>query len=122
VALKLKRSTVARVCARAGLARLSALDAKQPVQCYTRDRPGGLIHLDTKKLGRIVRPSHRVTGDRRDRVEGAGWEFLHVAIDDATRLAYAEVLVDEKPPPASGSWLEPRPSSGVTAPRPSSAS
>ena len=72
VALKLKRSTVARVCKRAGLARLSALDAKQPIQRYTRDRPGELIHLDTKKLGRIVRPSHRVTGDRRDRVEDAG--------------------------------------------------
>jgi transposase InsO family protein len=96
VALQLKRSTVARVCARAGLARLSALDPKQPVQRYTRERPGELIHLDTKKLGRIVRPSHRVTGDRRDSVDGAGWEFLYVAIDDATRLAYAEVLVDEK--------------------------
>jgi transposase InsO family protein len=102
VALQLKRSTVARVCARAGLARLSALDPKVPVQRYTRERPGELVHLDTKKLGRIVRPSHRVTGDRRDKVEGAGWEFLHVAIDDATRLAYAEVLVDEKAPTCIG--------------------
>jgi len=96
VTLRLKRSTVARACARAGLSRLSALDPKKPVHRYTRERPGELVHLDTKKLGRIVQPSHRVTNDRRDRVRGAGWEFLHVAIDDATRLAYAEVLVDEK--------------------------
>jgi len=54
-----------------------------------------LIHLDTKKLGRIARPSHRVTGDRRDRVAGIGWEFLHVAVDDASRLAYTELLPDE---------------------------
>jgi transposase InsO family protein len=59
---------------------------------YERQRPGEMIHLDIKTLGRIARPSHRVTGNRRDRVEGIGWEHLHVAIDDCSRLAYTEVL------------------------------
>src|SRR5262249_251245 len=57
---------------------------------YERGAPGELLHLDTKKLGRIVRPSHRVTGDRRDSVEGAGWEFAHMAIDDYSRMAVGE--------------------------------
>lgn len=81
---------------RLGLGRLTALDPKPPVIRYERERPGELIHLDTKKLGRIARPSHRVTGNRRDSVEGIGWEHLHVAIDDASRLAYTEVLADER--------------------------
>ena len=63
---------------------------------YERAQPGELVHLDIKKLARIVRPGHRITGDRRDTVDGAGWEYAHVAIDDCTRLAYAEVLPDEK--------------------------
>jgi transposase InsO family protein len=83
------------VCKRAGLSRLQVLDEARAIHRYVRERPGELVHLDTKKLARIVRPSHRVTGDRRDTVDGAGWEFLHVAIDDATRIAYAEVLPDE---------------------------
>jgi transposase InsO family protein len=64
---------------------------------YEHHEPGGLVHLDTKKLGRIVGgPGHRATGDRRDHRRGVGWEVLHVAIDDATRLVYAELLPDEK--------------------------
>jgi transposase InsO family protein len=64
---------------------------------YERPEPGGLLHLDTKKLGRIVGgPGHRATGDRRGRERGVGWEVLHVALDDATRLVYAEILPDEK--------------------------
>ncbi len=64
---------------------------------YEHDRPGGLLHVDTKKLGRIVGgPGHRVTGDRRGQHDGAGWDVLHVALDDATRLVYAELLPDEK--------------------------
>jgi transposase InsO family protein len=65
---------------------------------YERARPGELVHVDTKKLGRFYQPGHRVTGDRSDtRLRGVkGWEFLHVAIDDRTRLAYAELLTDEK--------------------------
>jgi transposase InsO family protein len=92
--LGLPRSTVGAVLRRLGLGRLAALAAKPPVVRYERGRPGELIHVDTKKLGRIVRPSHRVTGDRRDR--GAGWEHVHVAIDDASRLAYTEVLPSER--------------------------
>ena len=67
-----------------------------PVVRYEHAQPGSLVHLDTKKLGRIVSgPGHRATGDRRDRHRGAGWEVLHVALDDATRLSYAELLPDE---------------------------
>jgi transposase InsO family protein len=94
--LDLPRSTVGAVLRRLGLGRLAALDPKPPVVRYQRDRPGELIHLDTKKLGRIARPSHRVTGSRRDQVRGAGWEHLHVAVDDASRLAYTEVMADER--------------------------
>lgn len=92
----LSKATVSRILARHGLSRLSALDPSQPVRRYQRQHPGELLHFDIKKLGRIVRPSHRVTGDRRDRVEGAGWEFVHVAIDDASRIAFAQILPDER--------------------------
>jgi transposase InsO family protein len=87
------RSTVARVLEREGLGRCQP--SRASVVRYQRQRPGELIHLDIKKLGRIKRPGHRVTGDRRDTVRGAGWEFVHVAIDDASRIVYAEVLSDE---------------------------
>jgi hypothetical protein len=63
---------------------------------YQRERPGELIHIDTKKLGRIEAIGHRITGDRRDSKRGAGWEAVHVCIDDASRLAYSEVLADER--------------------------
>lgn len=88
--------TVSRLLKARGLSRLSALESKPAIVRYERDRPGELIHIDTKKLGRIVRPGHRVTGDRRDSVEGAGWEYLHLAVDDHSRLTYTEVLPDEK--------------------------
>ena len=88
-------STVSRLLRLRGLSSLSALDPVSPVVRYERDRPGELIHIDIKKLGRIVRPSHRVTGDRRDAVDGAGWEYLHLAVDDHSRLAYTEVLDSE---------------------------
>lgn len=94
--LPLARSTISAVLARLGLGRLwQAAEAAQ-IARYERARPGELLHLDTKKLARIQRPSHRVTGDRRDTVRGIGWEYAHVAIDDCTRLAYVEVLPDEK--------------------------
>jgi transposase InsO family protein len=92
----LSRATVSRLLRRHGLAKLSALEPAKPVVRYQRDHPGELIHFDIKKLGRIVRPSHRVTGDRRDRVAGAGWEYVHVAIDDASRIAFAQILPDER--------------------------
>jgi transposase InsO family protein len=96
VQLGLSRSTVARVCARAGLQRLSQLEPAPHYPRYERASPGELLHLDVKKLGRIMRVGHRITGDRRDRMEGSGWEYVHVAIDDASRVAYSQVLPDEE--------------------------
>jgi transposase InsO family protein len=93
--LQLAPSTVARYLRRCRLARLRALEPPPPVQRYQWAHPGDLLHLDVKKLGRIGRIGHRITGDRRSRVRGIGWEFVHVAIDDASRLAYVEVLADE---------------------------
>jgi transposase InsO family protein len=93
--LGLARSTVAGWLSRLGLGRLARLDPKPPVRRYQRETPGELLHLDIKKLGRFERIGHRITGSRRGRSQGAGWDYLHVAIDDATRLAYVEVLPDE---------------------------
>ena len=90
------RSTVAAVLRRAGLARLADLVPPEPDRRYEHERPGDLIHLDIKELGRIERPGHRVTGDRSKRCRGAGWEYVHVAIDDASRLAVVEVLANEE--------------------------
>ena len=96
--LTLSKSRVQRVVACSGLGKLAALEPPLPENRYERRRPGELIHVDTKKLGRFYRPGHRVTGNRA--VAGIrgnnGWEFLHVAIDDRSRLAYAELLPDEK--------------------------
>jgi transposase InsO family protein len=89
-------STVGGRLRRLGLGKLAALEPKPPVVRYERARPGELLHIDTKKLGRIELVGHRITGDRRDRQRGAGWEAVHVCIDDASRLAYGEVLPDER--------------------------
>jgi transposase InsO family protein len=94
--LKLARSTVAGHLATAGVGRLARLEPRQPVHRYQRQRPGELVHLDVKKLARFVRTGHRITGSRRNASDGAGWEFVHVAVDDASRLAYVEVLPDER--------------------------
>lgn len=94
--LSLSRSSVARICRRAGLSRLSQLDPVPHYPRYERARPGELLHLDVKKLGRIVKVGHRITGDQRDRVDGAGWEYVQVAIDDSSRVAYCQVLPDEE--------------------------
>jgi len=67
-----------------------------PAIRYQREHPGDLLRIDIKKLGHIVRPRHRVTGNMRDHFPGAGWEFVHVAIDDASRMAYAKIMPDEK--------------------------
>lgn len=97
--LKQPRSTVAVVLKRAGLERLRSPAPLEPVRRYQRERPGELVHLDVKKLGRITGFfGHRITGDRRRRRKGAGWEYVHIAIDDASRLAYVEVLRDERGP------------------------
>lgn len=95
-ALGVSKSTVGRVLALAGLSRLANLQPVEPIVRYEHDAPGKMLHIDTKKLGRIVRPSHRVTGNRRDCVEGAGWETLFVAIDDHARLAFTAMHPDEK--------------------------
>ena len=89
-------ATVGLVLRRHGLGRLAALQAKPEIVRYQRERPGELIHLDIKKLGRIDGVGHRITGDRRGQKRGIGWDFLHVAIDDASRLAYTEILPDER--------------------------
>jgi transposase InsO family protein len=89
-------ATVSRVLKRLGLNRLAALEPAEPVRRYERAQPGELIHIDIKKLGRFARLGHRVTGDRRQgRSRGAGWEFVHVAIDDASRIAFSRILPDE---------------------------
>ncbi|HYK95440.1 MAG TPA: IS481 family transposase, partial [Candidatus Dormibacteraeota bacterium] len=95
VLVGLPASTVHRVLRRQGL--LVRHRPPTEVVRYEHADPGGLLHVDTKKLGRIVGgPGHRVTGSRIGQRDGAGWEVLHVAIDDATRLVYAELLADEK--------------------------
>jgi transposase InsO family protein len=104
--LGLARSTVARWLRRAGLGRRARIDPPEPVRRYQRERPGELIHLDIKKLGRFERPGHRVTGTRIGcRNRGVGWDFVHVAVDDATRLSYVEVLADERKDTATGLLL-----------------
>ena len=87
---------------RLGLAQLRALQPPRPVLRYERRRPGTLVHLDIKKLGKIVHIGHRIHGDRRRRTRGAGWEYVHVAIDDCTRYSYAEVLAREDGPTTAG--------------------
>jgi transposase InsO family protein len=104
-------STVSAVLTRIGMGRLGRLGL-EPARRYERSRPGELVHVDVKKLGRIQVPGKRVRADRRHRayrrsvdrrkIGTVGWEFVHIAIDDATRLAYAEVLTDEKATTAVG--------------------
>jgi transposase InsO family protein len=105
-------STVSAVLTRIGLGKLSRLEPPEPPNRYERRRAGELLHVDVKKLGRIRSAGHRVTGKRKQRrttytpdgrrIGDAGWEFVHVCVDDATRLAYVEVLEDEKATTAAG--------------------
>jgi len=95
--LGLSRATVARIYSRAGLNRLSRLEPPPAVVRYERAHPGELLHLDVKKLGRITQVGHRIHGDRRgSKGASVGWEFVHVAIDDTSRVAYSQVLPDEE--------------------------
>jgi transposase InsO family protein len=90
-------ATVSRVLGRLGLNKLKVLEPVAPVRRYEREHPGELIHIDIKKLGRFVRPGHRITGDRqKGESRGAGHEFVHVAIDDASRLAFSQIRRDQK--------------------------
>ena len=90
-------ATVSRVLKRAGLSRLKDLEPAEPVKRYEREHPGEMIHIDIKKLGRFERIGHRITGDpQQGKSRGAGWEFVHVAIDDASRIAFSQILPDER--------------------------
>jgi len=92
----LSRATVSRILRRAHLSRWRDLVPAPAVVRYERDHPGELLHIDIKKLVRIARPSHRVTGNRRDTVKGIGWEYVFVAIDDHSRLAHASIHTNER--------------------------
>ena len=100
--LALSPATVSRVLRKARLSRIRDLEPPEPVRRYERAHPGELIHIDIKKLGRFERVGHRITGDRAERSNAsgrsrrAGWEFVHVCIDDASRIAFSQILVDEK--------------------------
>jgi len=93
------KATVFRVLRRLGLNRLKALEPAEPVRRYEREHPGELIHIDIKKLGKIGSVGHRITGRRTGVVNrhlGIGWEFVHVCIDDASRIAFSRVMKDER--------------------------
>ena len=93
--LGLPRSTVAKHLSVLGMGKLPPLHPPPPVVRYERERPGELIHVDTKKLGRFQRSGHRAHGSRHQRSRQAGWDYLHVCVDDASRLAYVEIHPDE---------------------------
>jgi len=100
--LEMAVSTVSGLLRRIGLGKRSRLEPPEPPNRYERRRVGELVHIDVKKLGRIERLGHRVSASRLGRKQGAGWEFVHVCVDDCSRLAYAEVLSDERAERAIG--------------------
>ena len=89
-------STVARLLQRLGLNRLPELEPAPPIRRYEYAQPGDMLHLDIKKLARFWRPGHRITGTRAMGSDGAGWEYVHVAIDDASRIAFSSVHANQK--------------------------
>lgn len=123
---KVSPATVSRILRRARLSRVKDLEPPEPVVRYERQTPGELLHIDIKKLGRFDRVGHRITGDRtrqssargqRDgKSWGAGWEFVHVCVDDASRIAFSQVLPDEKKQSATAR----RPYESGPMPRPTS--
>jgi transposase InsO family protein len=102
--LPLARSTISAVLTRIGLRRLRFVTPPEPVQRYEWERPGELVHVDIKRLGRFAQAGHRVTGRRTGSV-GAGWEYAHVAVDDCSRFSYVEILPDQKRYTATRFWL-----------------
>jgi transposase InsO family protein len=94
-ALHLSRATVSRILRRNGMNRLRSLDPPPPVVRYEHKRPGDLIHFDIKRLARIVKPGHRVHGDYTRKTTGAGYEYLHIAIDDHSRISFTAILPDQ---------------------------
>ncbi len=97
----LSRATVSRILVRLKLNKAKMLEPQVPVVRYERHAPGELLHIDIKKLARIHKPGHRITGNPRDETRGAGWEFLYVAVDDHSRMAYVAMMPDEKAVSAS---------------------
>jgi transposase InsO family protein len=93
--VNLSRATISRILRRHGLNRLRSLDPPPPVIRYEHKHPGDLIHFDIKRLARIRRPGHRVTGQRCGESRGVGWEYLHIAIDDHSRIAFSAILPDQ---------------------------
>ena len=91
-------ATVSRVLSRLGLNRLSALEPAEPPRRYEREQPGEMIHIDIKKLGKFDQVGHRITGDRKGQSNsrGVGWEFVHVCIDDASRVAFSRIMKSER--------------------------
>ena len=95
-ATDLSPATVCRILKRLKLNKRKMLEPAEPIVRYERERPGDMIHIDIKKLARIVKPGHRVTGDPRDETRGAGYEYLFIAIDDHSRVAYTGIYPNEK--------------------------
>ena len=92
------KATVFRILGRLGMNRLKSLEPAEPVRRYEREAPGDMIHIDIKKLGRFNKVGHRITGDRtgQSNSRGVGWEFVHVCIDDHSRVAFTKIMPDEK--------------------------
>lgn len=104
--LGLSRATVSRILTRLRLNQMRMLEPKIPVVRYEHPAPGDLLHVDIKKLARIHKPGHRLTGNPQDETRGAGWEFLYVAVDDHSRMAYVAMMPDEKAVSASRFLLD----------------
>lgn len=98
----LSRSTVSRILTRLRLNKAKMLEPQIPIVRYEHAAPGDLLHIDIKKLARIVKPGHGITGNPQDETRGAGWEFLYVAVDDHSRMAFTAILPDEKAVSAAG--------------------
>lgn len=94
--LSLSRATIGRILTRHGLNRWRDLEPAEPVIRYERAAPGEMVHIDIKKLGKFDRVGHRITGDRTEGSRGAGWEFVHVCVDDHSRIAFSQVLESER--------------------------
>ena len=92
----LSRATVSRILVRLRLNKIKMLEPVRPIVRYERSVAGDLLHVDIKKLARIHKPGHRITGNPQDETRGAGWEFLYVAVDDYSRMAYVDMMADEK--------------------------
>ena len=94
----ISRATVGRILVRHGLNRWRDLEPREPVIRYERDHPGEMVHIDIKKLGKFNRTGHRITGDRhgQSNTRGIGWEFVHVCVDDHSRIAFSQVLESER--------------------------